>query len=177
MFDGYIKGSLSQDEKIKVRAYYHWVKWLEFYFIFLIFGGIAFICLLLGYDFYNDKESELSTIMIVLAAMMSIYPLYLFLELRLTEMACTTRRVIFKTGIVSVQTSEIKIDKIESIQIEQSFWGRILGYGNISFSGTGTARVDFKYVSSPWRVKPEIEDVIDEVLKNKEKSPHLADDD
>ena len=84
-------------------------------------------------------------------------------------MVCTSRRVVFKTGIISIKTAEIKIDKIESIQIEQSFWGRILGYGNICFSGTGTAKVEFFYVDNPWQIKPQIEEAIDESLKGDNK--------
>ena len=167
MFDGYIEGSCAKDEKVKVRAEYHWVVWLKFYFALCTLGVFAVFCWLLAWQMYADNEPEMAIGTAIFALPFAAYPLYLFLKLKLTEMACTTRRVIFKTGIISIKTSEIKIDKIESIQIAQTFWGRIFGYGNICFSGTGTAKVMFYNVNNPWQVKPEIEEAIDESLKAK----------
>ena len=164
MFEGYVEGSLASDEKIKVRAKYHWIAWLESMFFILMLGGAAIVCWFVAFQMYIDNEKHLAIGTACVGFCFTIYPFYLYLRLKLTEMACTTRRVIFKSGIVSIQTSEIKIDKIESIQIDQSFWGRILGYGNICFSGTGTAKVEFYNVDNPWDIKPQIEQAIDEAL-------------
>ena len=109
---------------------------------------------------YSNDNVVFAIIFGVIALLMAIYVLFTFLKLKLTEMACTNRRVIFKSGIVSLKTAEVKVDKIESIQIEQTFWGRILGCGNIIFSGTGTTKVEFFNVSRPWKIKTEIEEVL-----------------
>lgn len=166
---GYVKGSLAKEETIKVKAKYHWIAWFNFYVMLLTLGAVALCCGLVAAQMYVDNEIELAAGTTFFALMLAAYPFYLFLELSLTEMACTNRRVVFKTGIISIKTAEIKIDKIESIQIEQSFWGRILGYGDICFSGTGTAKVEFFKVDDPWKVKPEIEEAIDESLRQASK--------
>lgn len=167
MFKGYVEGSLARDESIKVRAKYHWVAWLEFLFAFFTLGFAAFLCWLLAAQMYVDDEKELAYGTTALGVLLAAAPFYVYLKLALTEMACTSRRVVFKTGIISIRTAEIKIDKIESIQIEQTFGGRILGYGDICFSGTGTAKVEFFKVDNPWRIKPQIEEAIDESLRQK----------
>lgn len=167
MFEGYVKGSLAKDESIKVRAKYHWVAWLEFVFVFCTLGMAAVFCWLLAAQMYADAETELAYATAAVGAVLAAFPFYVYLKLALTEMACTSRRVVFKTGIISIKTAEIKIDKIESIQIEQTFAGRILGYGDICFSGTGTAKVEFFKVDNPWQIKPQIEEAIDESLRQK----------
>lgn len=176
MFKGYVEGSLAKDESIKVRAKYHWVAWLEFCFVFCTLGVAALLCWLLAAQMYADAETELAYWTIAVGCVLAASPVYVYLKLALTEMACTSRRVVFKTGIISIKTAEIKIDKIESIQIEQTFGGRILGYGDICFSGTGTAKVEFFKVDNPWQIKPQIEEAIDESLGHKMKK-NVAEDD
>ncbi len=165
MFEGYVAGSCAKDETVKVRAKFHWIVWLKFYISSITMGAISAFCWLVAWQMYIDNEPEMAIGTIIFGGLFLIYPLYLFLKLELTEMASTNRRVVYKTGIISVETAEIKIDKIESIQIVQSFWGRVLGYGDICFSGTGTAKVYFYYVDNPWRIKPQIEEAIDDSLK------------
>ncbi len=166
---GYVEGSLAKDETIKVCAKYHWIAWLEFYFVFFTLGAASILIFLLAAQMYVDQEIDLAVATIAVGCLFAAVPFYHYLKLKLTEMVCTSRRIVFKTGIISIKTAEIKIDKIESIQIEQSFWGRIFGYGNICFSGTGTAKVEFFYVDNPWQIKPQIEEAIDESLKGDNK--------
>ncbi len=48
-----------------------------------------------------------------------------------TEIAVTDRRVIYKKGLVRRQTNEMNMDKVESVQIDQSILGRMLDYGDV----------------------------------------------
>lgn len=50
-----------------------------------------------------------------------------------TEVAVSNRRVIIKTGLLSRRSVEVLLPKVESIGVDQSFLGRILGYpdGNL----------------------------------------------
>ena len=83
------------------------------------------------------------------------------LRLLTTEMVCTTKRVIFKKGIISVTTDELRNIKIESVSVRQTIMGRILGYGNIIFTGSGNQQVIFCSVSSPAKIKANFESVIE----------------
>jgi Bacterial PH domain/Short C-terminal domain len=47
------------------------------------------------------------------------------------EYIITNRRVVKQQGIFSVSSFDASLDKINNIFHEQSFWGRILGYGNV----------------------------------------------
>jgi uncharacterized membrane protein YdbT with pleckstrin-like domain len=55
----------------------------------------------------------------------------------ITEFAVTDRRVIYKRGFISRHTVEMNMDKIESVDVDQSLLGRILNYGTIHVLGTG----------------------------------------
>ncbi len=54
-----------------------------------------------------------------------------------TEMGVTNRRVVVKTGLASRKTIEMLLNKIESIEVNESGMGRMLGYGSITLIGTG----------------------------------------
>lgn len=66
-----------------------------------------------------------------------------------SEFAVTNRRVIIKVGLVSRKTVELKLDKVESIGVEQTIPGRILGYGTIVVRGTGGTNEAFRGIARP----------------------------
>ena len=170
--NGYVNGTMTKDETIKVQAKYHWIKWLWFYFMFATLGLVALACISLAFTFYLNKNIEAAAGLAVLGGLLGVYPFVLYLSLHLTEMVCTNRRVVYKTGIISIKTEEIKAERIESIQIKQTFWGRVLGYGNILFSGTGSAKVEFYDVDNPLQVKARIEEAVDESNRERDARPH-----
>ena len=50
----------------------------------------------------------------------------------ITEIAVTNRRVIYKKGLIRFQTNEMNTDKVESVQVDQSFLGRMFDYGGVN---------------------------------------------
>ena len=76
------------------------------------------------------------------------------------EMVVTNKRVVYRKGIISIKTEELKTDKIESIEVMQSILGRIFRFGNICFSGLGISKVEFKGIDNPWEVKSKVETII-----------------
>lgn len=68
---------------------------------------------------------------------------------RSSEFAVTNRRVMIKVGLIQRRTLELNLSKVESIEVEQTFWGRLLGYGEIEVIGTGGTRERFDRIGSP----------------------------
>ena len=85
--------------------------------------------------------------------------LYEWLRLRTIEHGVTNKRVIYKQGIVSRQTEEMKLGSIETVEIDQGIWGRILGFGDIRVTGKGISDVLFRRMDNPMEVKRRIEGV------------------
>jgi len=66
-----------------------------------------------------------------------------------TELVITNKRVILKTGLFNIDTKFINFSKIESIDLNQSFLGRIFNFGNILIKGIGDSFLNITEVSHP----------------------------
>ena len=66
-----------------------------------------------------------------------------------TEIAVTDRRIIYKTGFIYRETSEMHMDKVESVDVDQSILGRILDYGDVSIVGTGSTWERLRTIARP----------------------------
>lgn len=130
---GYIEESLSQDEEIKATFRLHWVAklWLYLWLVLAIpsLGVTLFLAL------------------------------WEWLKLRNIEQGVTNKRVIYKTGIISRQSDEMKISSIETVEIIQSVWGRLLGFGTVKVTGRGVSDLVFRKIADPMDVKRRIESV------------------
>jgi uncharacterized membrane protein YdbT with pleckstrin-like domain len=66
-----------------------------------------------------------------------------------TEVAVTDRRIIYKTGFINRHTVEMHMDKVESVDVDQSILGRMLSYGDITIRGTGETMERLKNIDHP----------------------------
>ena len=78
-----------------------------------------------------------------------VFLAWAWIRVRATELAITDKRVIAKFGFISRNTIEISIQKVESIQVQQSFIGRMLDFGTLIISGTGTSHAPIPSISDP----------------------------
>ncbi|HYR41458.1 MAG TPA: PH domain-containing protein [Terriglobia bacterium] len=88
-----------------------------------------------------------------------ILALFEFLRLRSIEQGVTNKRVIYKKGIISRKSEEMKLNSIETVEIDQGIAGRIFGFGDVTVTGRGLSNVVFKSVDDPMAVKRQIESV------------------
>ena len=72
-----------------------------------------------------------------------------YIRIKSTEIAVTTKRLIVKYGFIRRSTIEININKVESIQVDQGMLGRMLNYGTLVISGTGTSHAPITGISEP----------------------------
>jgi uncharacterized membrane protein YdbT with pleckstrin-like domain len=54
-----------------------------------------------------------------------------------TELTVTTRKVTATMGVIARRTLEIVLPHVESIEVDEGVWGRLLGYGTVVVRGTG----------------------------------------
>lgn len=59
------------------------------------------------------------------------------------EFDITNKRIVVKTGVVRRHTLEMNLSKIESVNVDQTILGRMLGYGTITIIGTGGTHETF----------------------------------
>jgi uncharacterized membrane protein YdbT with pleckstrin-like domain len=65
------------------------------------------------------------------------------------ETDVTSLRVVHKEGFIQRRTFEMSLDKIESVDVDQSIAGRIFGWGNVTVMGVGEGRKTIKMIASP----------------------------
>jgi uncharacterized membrane protein YdbT with pleckstrin-like domain len=66
-----------------------------------------------------------------------------------SEYVITNKRAIFKIGLIFRKTLEMNLKKIETVNVDQTIMGRILGYGTITIIGTGGTRETFHNIYNP----------------------------
>jgi uncharacterized membrane protein YdbT with pleckstrin-like domain len=66
-----------------------------------------------------------------------------------TETDVTTMRVVHKTGFIKRRTFEMALDKVESVDVNQSILGRILNYGDVTILGVGEGKETISTIASP----------------------------
>ena len=129
---GYIEDTISDDEKIVYIVHFHWI-YTFIAFLYLIFLGLLLIGIFIFIKMMINKWT--------------------------TERALTNTRYIQKIGWISRDTEEIGISKIEEVDLQQSILGRILGYGSISISGTGSGHILLKDIDAPLSFQKSLNDL------------------
>ena len=76
-----------------------------------------------------------------------------------SEFAITNKRIIIKVGFISRRTLEMNLQKVESIVVDQSILGRVLGYGTIMVIGTGGTKEPFHNIVSPLEFRKQYQQV------------------
>ena len=82
-----------------------------------------------------------------------------------TEMAVTNKRVLIKQGVFGRRTLEILLQKIESIAVEESMSGRMLGFGTVIVRGTGGTPEPFKKMAHPLEFRRHVEEQVESLMK------------
>ena len=76
-----------------------------------------------------------------------------------SEFAITTKRIIIKVGLIARRTLEMNLNKIETVNVDQSILGRILNYGSITVIGTGGTREVFNNIARPMEFRKAFQEI------------------
>ena len=127
---GYIEKSLGSGERIVARAHFHW-----WYSVKAWAALILLFWCLIGIWIFVAMMVRRGT----------------------TEIAITSHRFVEKMGLFTLRTNEIALQNIEGVKLEQSFMGRILGYGHLRIEGTGVDAVTVPDIANPIAFRAAIE--------------------
>ena len=73
-----------------------------------------------------------------------------------TEIAITNRRIILKRGFIRRHTIEMNMDKVESVDVDQSLLGRLFNYGDITVRGTGEGFERLRMIDAPLKFRSQL---------------------
>ncbi|MBI4030326.1 MAG: PH domain-containing protein [Proteobacteria bacterium] len=87
-----------------------------------------------------------------LGAFLMLVALLMFFASYLTKhyllLALTDKRVLVRHGVVKLNNIQMHHSKIESVEVEHPPMGRILGYGSLLITGTGSQITAVPYVNA-----------------------------
>ena len=142
----YIDDILQPGEKVLYSTNAHWI-----FFLPAIIGWILVGVLLVLSGLVQAGPPVL--ICLSLAAIAAVAALYktatAWFHRWTTETDVTNFRVVHKTGFIKRQTFEMSVDKVESVDVDQSILGRILNYGDVTVLGVGEGGKTLDTIASP----------------------------
>jgi uncharacterized membrane protein YdbT with pleckstrin-like domain len=142
----YIDDILQPGEKVLYSTNAHWI-----FFLPAIAGWIVAVALLVLSGMVPAGPSVL--VCLSLAAIGAIAALYktitAWFHRWTTETDVTNLRVVHKTGFIKRRTFEMSLDKVESVDVNQSILGRMLNYGNVTVRGVGEGEETIATIASP----------------------------
>jgi len=131
----YVDDSLGESERVLYRGRVSWVVYLAPVMMFafgaawaLAGGGVPGL---------------------ILAVAGALSGAAAFIRQATSEFAVTTGRVVVKTGLFARNSIEIRLSKLESVEVQQDILGRLLNYGSVLVSGTGGTHEPFAMIDDP----------------------------
>jgi uncharacterized membrane protein YdbT with pleckstrin-like domain len=142
----YVEQVLQPGETLTYATSLHWLVYFRAIMVFVL----AAICLIASWQF---TDSVIRPGLEIIAGLLSLLALMSALRALIrrttTELAVTDRRVIYKTGILQRHSLEMNLSKVETVGVNQSLLGRILGYGTVIVRGTGGSFEPIPFIGDP----------------------------
>ena len=142
----YIDDILQPGEKVLYSTNAHWI----FYLPAIAAWIVAAVLLVLSRATITEGIVLLCLSASAVAALTALYWTFTaWFHRWTTETDVTNLRVVHKTGFIKRRTFEMSLDKVESVDVNQSILGRILNYGDVTILGVGEGRETIKTIASP----------------------------
>lgn len=156
---GYVEKNLVPGETLVYRTGCHWIVLVWPLIAGAITGGLAFVFLASSY--LGSKKGSPLPGMVVLGTLAAIVAVVVIgggiIRRAATEVAVSNMRVLIKTGLFSRRSIEVLLPKVESIGVDESLVGRILGYGRVIVRGTGGTFETFDKIAHPNELRRQVQ--------------------
>jgi uncharacterized membrane protein YdbT with pleckstrin-like domain len=158
----YVEKHLIPGETIQYQTKLHWIVMLGHVAIAAVFELLAVAFLVAAFSKPAGAKAMPSHGAVYWGALICFLAgAVLFciglLKRNVTEMAVTNKRVIVKSGLVDRRTTEILLSRIESVVVDESAMGRILGYGTVIVRGTGGTPEVFEKIYRPLEFREQVQ--------------------
>jgi membrane protein YdbS with pleckstrin-like domain len=154
---------LLSGERIVYRTRPHWI----------MFGGplvVALLGLILGITLQLTMQDYwyAGAALVAVALLLAVPPAVRYLS---SDFAVTDKRVLARMGILHRQSLETLLSKIEGLGVEQNVWGRLLGFGTITLTGTGGTRESIAGIPRPLEFRRQVQA---QIVAQEERRPREA---
>ncbi|MGH6791032.1 MAG: PH domain-containing protein [Pseudolabrys sp.] len=136
----YIDHILQPGEKVMYSTTIHWIVYLP---------GIAMLAIAAAVAVPSHSAPVLLPIAAVSALVALLLLFSAWFRRWTTEIDVTDRRIVYKRGFIRRHTVEMNMDKVESVDVDQSIMGRLFNYGDVLIRGVGVGLEPLHGVDAP----------------------------
>jgi len=156
----YVDSVLADGERIVYRAAIsHW----KFVLSYLV-GGLFLLAALGAYITTGNHAGAALDMMAIALVIGLAVVLSAFIRRQTTELVLTNRRLIMKRGLVSRDTVEMNLNKVESLHVNQGLMGRLLDYGDVTVVGTGASLEPLRGIARPLELRKMLGGVVERAV-------------
>ena len=151
---GYPTDMLQENETLALDLRPHW-----WYFSRNILTGIPlFIVLVLVLaNLEGNWQKYIGLIIAVVTIAWVVWLVLKYFQWRMTYFVVTSRRVIYRTGVISKRGVEIPLERINNINFHQRLIDRLIGAGDLDIESAGRdGQSHFDFIRHPDGVQHEI---------------------
>ena len=166
----YVEKNLVPGEHLLYQTRHHWIVLIGPLLIALVVGLPGLLLLFAETEKHPDLDDYVTRIpggtqtVVILSVILIVIALanlaWGMVKRNATEMAVTNRRVLIKTGMGSRRTLDLMLSRVESIGVEETMWGRMMGYGSVIVRGTGGTPEPFVKISHPQEFRRQVQQQI-----------------
>jgi membrane protein YdbS with pleckstrin-like domain len=151
---GYPSQLVQEGETVVLDLRPHW-----WYFSRNIFTGIPLLVVVILVSEIGDDDLRRVAKWIVglVVIAWAVWLLLKYLQWRMTYFVVTSRRVVYRTGVLSKRGVEIPLERINNINFHQRIIDRLIGAGDLDIESAGRdGQTHFDFVRHPDGVQHEI---------------------
>ena len=163
----YVQKHLIEGETIIYETRLHWVVLIPPVLLGLLFALTGVGMFVLAGRTTAGQAAAHQTLLAIGAAFLLVALLFIargILVRNATEMTVTNKRVFVKVGLAARRTIELLLSRVESIGVEESVMGRMLGYGRVIVHGTGGTPETFNMIAHPLEFRTQVQQQIEQSL-------------
>jgi uncharacterized membrane protein YdbT with pleckstrin-like domain len=142
----YVDKILEPGEAVRYRTTLSWTVYANGMCV-----GLA--ALIAAYGGFKFAVSWFQLLAAALALIAAFALGFAYLKRASTEIAVTDRRIIFKRGLIRRHTVEMNMQKVESVDVDQTLLGRLFNYGDVTVRGVGSSFERLDFIDAPLKLR------------------------
>jgi len=146
----FFESILSKNETLLSKTRIHWWAYVRGVFFLLI----GLIILGSKFNIFLSALYYIGVFFLIWAITRSYY----------SEIAITNRRILLRTGVIRIVTSEFQLNKLVGLSIVQGLFGRILNFGYIRVTEAGQSK-EYGPFPDPFDLKKRVDNAVEEYVK------------
>lgn len=168
----FIRDILEEDERLIMGSRLHWI-YLMYglgWFVFMVGIGLGANWMIMRYmsggahdwtlqfgPFFVEAQYEIFMWMCFGAGALLFLTYYIVYVA--TKVLLTSKRVIYKTGLIRIRIDETDLSDVRAVHIDRGLLGQLLGYGKLRMDCRFVDDVSLPYLKDPYRMLKGINEV------------------